>query len=187
VPNDYGPIVTKPWNHLCGEMRISREFTANCNVRNSILCWKLRPAPLSLGIALELWGVAEKPTSTCHNACTCTTDAIGSWSEVAKGAILAPLKPRCIRSWRSSPIAALTLLRTMNHVFDRYLIESLTLLAPRTQRHYRGYIENLRRSFGEAAPEKITANRIFDYRAGRAKQSVVQANREISCLSAIFR
>jgi integrase len=80
-----------------------------------------------------------------------------------------------------------TPLRTMNHAFDRYLLESLPHLAPRTQRDYRGYIENLRRSFGEAAPEKVTANRIFDYRAVRARQSVVQANREISCLSAIFR
>jgi hypothetical protein len=50
-----------------------------------------------------------------------------------------------------------------------------------------GYIENLRRSFGEAPPEKVTANRIFDCRAVRARRSVVQANREISCLSAIFR
>jgi len=80
-----------------------------------------------------------------------------------------------------------TALRTMNPMFDRYLVESLPQLAPRTQRDYTGYIENLRRSFGEAAPEKVTANRIFDYRAVRARQSVVQANREISCLSAIFR
>lgn len=78
-------------------------------------------------------------------------------------------------------------LRTMSQVFDRYLTEALPHLAPRTQRAYRGYIENLRRSFGEAVPEKVAANRIFDYRAARAKQSVVQANREVSCLSAIFR
>lgn len=41
--------------------------------------------------------------------------------------------------------------------------------------------------FGEAPPEEVTANSIFDYRAARAKQSVVQANREVSCLSAVFR
>ena len=32
------------------------------------------------------------------------------------------------------------LLRTMNQAFDRYLLESLPHLAPRTQRDYRGYI-----------------------------------------------
>jgi len=47
-----------------------------------------------------------------------------------------------------------TPLRTRNHAFDRYLLESLPHLAPRTQRDYRAYIENLRRSLGEAAPEK---------------------------------
>jgi integrase len=78
-------------------------------------------------------------------------------------------------------------LYTMNQVFDRYLNEALTNLSPRTQSDYRGYIENLRKSFGEAPPKEISANSIFDYRAARAKQSVVQANREVSCLSAIFR
>lgn len=78
-------------------------------------------------------------------------------------------------------------LHTMSEVFDRYLKEALANLAPRTQRDYRSYVENLRRSFGEAAPQEVTANSIYDYRAARARQSIVQANREISCLSAIFR
>ena len=78
-------------------------------------------------------------------------------------------------------------LRTMSQIFDRYLNAALTHLAPRTQRDYRGYTENLRKSFGEAAPEEVTANSIYDYRAARARQSIVQANREVSCLSAIFR
>ena len=33
-----------------------------------------------------------------------------------------------------------TLVRTMNRAFDRYLLESLPHLAPRTQSDYRGYI-----------------------------------------------
>jgi len=78
-------------------------------------------------------------------------------------------------------------LHTMSAVFDRYLKEALLNLAPRTQRDYAGYIENLRKSFGEASPQEVTANSIFDYRAARARQSVVQANREVSCLSAVFR
>jgi hypothetical protein len=53
-------------------------------------------------------------------------------------------------------------LRTMSDVFDRYLNEALTNLAPHTQRDYRGYIENLRKSFGEAPPADITANSIYD-------------------------
>jgi hypothetical protein len=78
-------------------------------------------------------------------------------------------------------------LHTTSEVFDRYLHEALMNLALRTQRDYRGYIENLRKAFGEAPPEKVTANSIFDYRAARARQSMVQANREVSCLPAIFR
>ena len=35
-------------------------------------------------------------------------------------------------------------LHTLGQIFDRYLIESLPKLAARTQRDYRGYIENLR-------------------------------------------
>src|SRR5260370_14630180 len=75
---------------------------------------------------------------------------------------------------------------TLNAVFDRYLAEKLTLLASRTQRDYRGYIENLRLVFGTAPPSDVTAGHIFDYRNKRAEKSVVQANREKSCLSAVF-
>ena len=60
-------------------------------------------------------------------------------------------------------------------------------LPPRTQRDYAGYIENLRKSFGEASPQEATANSIFDYRAARARQSVVQANREVSCVRSLPR
>src|SRR5579863_5560587 len=35
-------------------------------------------------------------------------------------------------------------LTTMSGVFDKYLLERLPLLAPRTQRDYRGYLRNLR-------------------------------------------
>jgi hypothetical protein len=51
-------------------------------------------------------------------------------------------------------------LHTMSQVFDRYLNEVLVNLAPRTQQDYRGYIENLRRSFGEAPPQEVTASGI---------------------------
>jgi integrase len=77
-------------------------------------------------------------------------------------------------------------LTTMNSVFDRYLLERLPLLAPRTQRDYRGYLRNLRLVFGTAPPKEIEAAHVFDYRNKRAERSVVQANREKACLSAVF-
>ena len=75
---------------------------------------------------------------------------------------------------------------SMSNVFDRYLIEVLPGLAPRTQSDYRGYIENLRVVFGTAPPREVTAGHVSDYQAKRAERSVVQANREKSCLSAVF-
>jgi integrase len=75
---------------------------------------------------------------------------------------------------------------TLNAVIDRYIIERLPLLAPRTQSDYQRYIENLRKVFGTAPPKAVTAGHVFDYRNKRAERSVVQANREKSCLSAVF-
>ena len=81
---------------------------------------------------------------------------------------------------------SLTSASTLNAVFDRYLVERLPQLAPRTQRDYQGYIQNLRRVFGTAPPSAVNAGHVFDYRNKRAEKSVVQANREKSCLSAVF-
>ncbi|MGH6876028.1 MAG: tyrosine-type recombinase/integrase, partial [Rhizomicrobium sp.] len=75
---------------------------------------------------------------------------------------------------------------SLNAVFDRYLVERLPQLAPRTQGDYQRYIQNLRRVFGTAPPAAVTAGHVFDYRNKRAETSVVQANREKSCLSAVF-
>lgn len=84
---------------------------------------------------------------------------------------------------RAGKPAALTV---MNAVFDRYLVEVLPKLAPRTQSDYQRYVENLRVVFGEAPPREITAGHVFDYRNKRALRSVTQANREKSCLSSVF-
>jgi hypothetical protein len=79
-------------------------------------------------------------------------------------------------------------LRTMSALFDRYLLEALPGLAPRTQSDYRKYIERLRPALGQWEPPKFTASDVFDIRATIALDSgVVQANRHASCLSAIFR
>src|SRR5690606_23731489 len=74
---------------------------------------------------------------------------------------------------------------TMGQVFDRYLVEVLPRLAPRTQKDYRRHIENLRKVYGEAPPDEITAGDLFEYRAKRAQKSVVQANREMACMSSV--
>ena len=75
---------------------------------------------------------------------------------------------------------------SMAEVFDRYICEVLPGLAPRTQSDYLGYLENLRTVFGSAPPRDVTAGHISDYHAKRAERSIVQANREKSCLSAVF-
>ena len=79
-------------------------------------------------------------------------------------------------------------LRTMSPLFDRYLLEALPSLAPRTQADYRKYIERMRPVLNDWNPLELTAGEVFDIRATIAQDSgVVQANRHISCLSAVFR
>lgn len=79
-------------------------------------------------------------------------------------------------------------LHTMADVFDRYLVECLPILAKRTQSDYRIYVEHIRPAFDEWAPGEVTAGDVFEWRARYAKlHGVVQANRHISCLSAVFR
>jgi hypothetical protein len=79
-------------------------------------------------------------------------------------------------------------MHTMSEVFDRFLHEVLPTLSKRTQSDYQGYIERLRPSFGAAVPNAVTAPDIFEFRAALAKESGnVQANRHVSCLSAVFR
>ena len=78
--------------------------------------------------------------------------------------------------------------RTMSALFDRYLLECVPALAPRTQSDYRKYIQRLRPVLNDWEPQEVTSGDVFDIRAKVAQNSgVVQANRHTSCLSAIFR
>lgn len=77
-------------------------------------------------------------------------------------------------------------LHTMADVFDRFIVEKIPLLAPRTQSDYLGYIENLRLYFSDAPPADVTGGDVFTYRNKRAESSITQANREKSCLSSVF-
>ncbi|HEY0799342.1 MAG TPA: hypothetical protein VGD54_00750 [Steroidobacteraceae bacterium] len=87
-----------------------------------------------------------------------------------------------------SKLAAPKPIHVMGGMFDRFLVEVLPTLAKRTRSDYQGYIEKLRLSFGSAPPNEVTAPDIFEFRSEWAKTSGnVQANRHVSCLSAVFR
>ena len=62
-------------------------------------------------------------------------------------------------------------LRTMNDVFDQYLLESLPVLSARTQSDYRKYIERVRPVLAEWEPGELTASDIFDVRKEIAAES----------------
>jgi hypothetical protein len=94
--------VTGPWKPFVEKLAFHSRLVRIAPCAALIFVASSGQASLPLGLALQPWGVVERPTSTCHNACTCTTGAIGSWSAAANGAILAPPKLRCIRSSRSS-------------------------------------------------------------------------------------
>lgn len=108
-------------------------------------------------------------------------DALGKWHRLASAHDESTMYRELSKLVdRSSPVT------TMRDLFERYQLEKLPLLAPRTQSDYRGYIANLLPIFGDAPPKEVTAKYIYDYRNKRAEKSVVQANREKSCLSAVF-
>jgi integrase len=81
--------------------------------------------------------------------------------------------------------------RTVSAILDRYLLEIVPTLAPKTQEDYRDYCGNLRKFFGEMEPEKITLLHMYDYHKKRVnprdgKPSPVRANREITVFGCIF-
>lgn len=78
--------------------------------------------------------------------------------------------------------------RTMGEAFDRYVIEVLPTLAPRTQSDYSEYLKRLRPILDPWEPRELTAGDIFDLRAALARKSGnTQANRHIAFISAVMR
>ena len=55
--------------------------------------------------------------------------------------------------------------RTMSALFDRYLLERVPALAPRTQSDYRKYIQRLRPVLNDWEPQEVTSGDVFDIRA----------------------
>jgi hypothetical protein len=75
--------------------------------------------------------------------------------------------------------------RTLGDVIDRYLLEIVPTLAPRTQEDYRAYCGKLRQSLGHMLPDEVTINDLYDYHD--ARKARVRANREITVLGVIYK
>lgn len=76
-------------------------------------------------------------------------------------------------------------LRTLGDVLDRYLLEIVPALAPRTQEDYRAYVGKLRHGLGHMAPDDITIDDLYAYHD--ARKAPTRANREITVLGLIYR
>lgn len=76
-------------------------------------------------------------------------------------------------------------LKTLSDVIDRYLIEVVPGLAPRTQEDYRAYCGKLKQGLGHNLPDEVTINDLYDYHDARS--APVRANREITVLGVVYR
>jgi hypothetical protein len=74
---------------------------------------------------------------------------------------------------------------TLADVIDKYLIEVVPSLAPRTQEDYRAYCAMLKKGLGHNLPDEVTINDLYDYHD--ARQAPVRANREITVLGVVYR
>jgi hypothetical protein len=75
--------------------------------------------------------------------------------------------------------------RTLGEVIDKYLIEVVPSLAPRTQEDYRAYCAMLKKGLGHMLPDEVTINDLYDYH--NARRAPTRANREITVLGAVYR
>lgn len=74
---------------------------------------------------------------------------------------------------------------TMNDLFDKYAIECIPELQPRSQRDYRGIIEILRGPFGPKLPREVKPRNVVDFinvPTGR-----IHRNRMVTILSTVFK
>jgi integrase len=72
--------------------------------------------------------------------------------------------------------------KSMNGIFDKYLLNGVPLLAKKTQVGYKAAIENLRPVFGDCYPDSVTSADVCRYFSKR--KAKVAAKREIATLSA---
>lgn len=74
---------------------------------------------------------------------------------------------------------------TLADVIDKYLIEIVPTLAPRTQEDYRAYCGKLKQGLGHNLPDEVTINDLYDYHD--ARRAPTRGNREITVLGVIYR
>lgn len=78
--------------------------------------------------------------------------------------------------------------RTVSELLDSFMVFGMKELAPRTQLDYRNYIESqLKRVFGEMAPDDIETPEIAQYLERRKEKARSGANKEIACLASAFQ
>ena len=75
--------------------------------------------------------------------------------------------------------------RTLGEGIDKYLLEIVPALAPRSQEDYRAYCSKLKHGLGHMLPDEIEITDLYDYH--EAREAPVRANREITVLGVLYR
>jgi len=75
--------------------------------------------------------------------------------------------------------------RLLGDVIDKYLLEIVPELAPRTQEDYRAYCAKLKHGLGHMLPDEIEITDLYAYH--EARKAPTRANREITVLGIIYR
>lgn len=110
------------------------------------------------------------------------------YPRIGKPVALGPLKDpgACLKKYAEIVVNdSRPRLRNMGDVIDRYLIEIIPKLAPRTQEDYRAYCGKLKFSLGHMEPDDITIADLYAYHDDR--RAPIRANREITVLGVIYR
>lgn len=75
---------------------------------------------------------------------------------------------------------------TFGAVAEKFELEYIPKRAEKTQKDYRRQLSNLRLVFGDSAIDSIKPVDVATYRTERSKSAEIQANRELSLLSALW-
>lgn len=75
--------------------------------------------------------------------------------------------------------------KTLGDGIDRYLLEIVPALAPRTQADYRAYCHKLKKALGHMQPDDVDITDLYDYH--EARKAHTRANREVLILGIIYR
>lgn len=73
----------------------------------------------------------------------------------------------------------------MSDLFDKYEVEYVPDLEPRTQRDYRGILVKLRSTFGHMTPQEVKPRHVADFI--NVKKGRVHRNRMVTILSTIYK